>query len=57
MLVLGHYGKGFLARASALIAIVVMSIVSAFFGKLDLSPRAGGKLVPHPAAAAFRHRL
>ena len=38
MLVLGHYGKGFLARASALIAIVVMSTVSAFFGKLDLSP-------------------
>ena len=38
MLLLTRYGKGFLSKASALIAIVVMSVISAFVGKLDLSP-------------------
>ena len=37
MLLLNRYGKGFFAKASALIAIVIMSVISALFGKLDLS--------------------
>lgn len=38
MLILNHYGrKNFLSKASPLIAILVMSTVAGFFGKLDLS--------------------
>ena len=50
MLLLNHYGKGYLSKASALIAIVVMSAVSALFGKLDLSSIANEKWfrIPEP---------
>ncbi len=50
MLLLNCYGKGYLSKASALIAIVVMSAISALFGKLDLSPIANEKWfrIPKP---------
>lgn len=39
MFVLNHYcSKNFISKASPLIAIVVMSIIAAIFGKLDVSP-------------------
>lgn len=38
MFVLNHYfRKSFISKASPLIAIVVMSVIAAFFGKLDMS--------------------
>lgn len=37
MLILSRYGKNFWSRASAFVAIIIMSIFAAFFGKLDLT--------------------
>ena len=50
MLLLNRYGKDFLSKASALISIVIMSAISALFGKLDLSSIANEKWfrIPEP---------
>ena len=53
MLLLNRYGKGFLPKASALIAIVIMSAISALFGKLDLSSITNEKWFRIPAPLHF----
>ena len=59
MLVLNRYGKGFLSKSSALIAIIVMSAVSALFGKLDLSPIANEAWfrIPEPLHFGIKFEL
>lgn len=59
MLILNRYGKGFLSKASALIAIVIMSAISALFGKLDLLSIANEKWfrIPEPLHFGIKFNL